>query len=251
MKDIDTQLPELMTRATEGLEPESVDLVERSVAQGLRARQRRAAGGGVAAGVAVLATAAVVVGAFQHFDRRGQVAPAGPLVVGPTVTPLPTRPMTSTSPPTANPKDPTLLTLRSLLKAPGRTLSAPESWGGEDDGFLGAAWVVDDGKGRSQVTALLQRMPRPVSCKNIPGCTVRPDGSTIRSQSMGPEGAKVVSNFVEITRKDGRFVSLTSYNAPSEKDSKPTRAAPLLTVAQLTRLADSQAWKFRTTLTEK
>jgi hypothetical protein len=174
---LDDQLPELMTRATDGLEPESVDLVERSLAQGVRLRRRRSAVAGVAAGGAVLVTMGLVVAGVQHFDQRGEAAPAGPLVVGPVTTPTPKPPAPSASasnptqvPPTANPKDPTLLTLKSLVKGPGRTFSAPETWGGTEDGFFAAALVVDDGKGGSRVQVLLERLQKPPSCVGEPGC---------------------------------------------------------------------------------
>ncbi|GAA1704183.1 hypothetical protein GCM10009745_59620 [Kribbella yunnanensis] len=250
MNKLDGQLPGLMARATDGLEPESVDLVERSLAQGVRLRRRRSTAAGVAAGGAVLVTMGLVVAGFQHFDHRGD---AGPMVAGPPVASTkPTNTLSglpSTQPtkiPKPKPGGPTLATLRSLLKAPGRTLSAPESWGSENDGFFAAASVVDDGKGKSQVQVLTQRMllNRPVSCKDLPGCTMRPDGSTIRSQQLGQEGNGIISNFVEITRKDGRFIGLTSYNAAGEKDTKPTRTAPILSVAQLTELAESKLWTY-------
>jgi hypothetical protein len=256
VSNLDSKLPELMRRATEELEPESVDLVERSVAQGTRLRQRRGALTGVAAGVAVLATMGVVVGAVQHFDRNGQAAPAGSLAVGPAATPKPSLPSKAPSgpvapAPSANLKDPTLATLKSLLQGPSRTLSKPETWGSEQDGFFAAAWVVDDGKGGSRVDAALAKRAGRPSCTGLPGCRKRPDGSTIRSESLSPEYSDerqkefgIVSNYVEIVRKDGRMISVTSYNGVSEKGTKHTRVAPILTVAQLTKLADSQAWQF-------
>ncbi|GAB3930186.1 hypothetical protein GCM10029976_031360 [Kribbella albertanoniae] len=82
MNKLDGQLPELMARATDGLEPESVDLVERSLAQGVRLRRRRSTAAGVAAGGAVLMTMGVVVAGIQHFDQRGDT---GPMVAGPPV----------------------------------------------------------------------------------------------------------------------------------------------------------------------
>ncbi|WP_405056871.1 hypothetical protein OG474_29555 [Kribbella sp. NBC_01505] len=264
MKDLDTQLPELMVRATDGLEPESVDLVERSVVQGVRLRQRRSALAGVAGGVAVLATVGVVVGAVQHFDQGGSAEPAGSLVVGPAVTPTPapSAPVPGASeevytPPVVNTKDPTLQTLKSLVSGSGRTLSAPENWGGKEDGFFAAGWVVDDGKGGSRVQVLLERHEASPSCAGVPGCHKRPDGSTIRSESLGPEYSDgrqkefgIVSSYVEITRKDGRKISLTAYNGVSEKGTKHTRAVPILTVAQMTKLADNQAWKFPAKVTK-
>ncbi|MFK4086645.1 hypothetical protein ACI2LF_21235 [Kribbella sp. NPDC020789] len=263
MNKLDDQLPELMSRATDGLEPESVDLVERSVEQGVRLRRRRSAAAGVAAGGAVLATMGLVVAGVQHFDQRGDTGVASPLVVGPaTPTPKPTAPSASTSdptyvPPTANLKDPTLQTLKSLVGGHGRTLSAPETWGGKEEGFFAASWVVDDGKGGSRVQVLLERLQGPASCTDVPGCRKRPDGSAIRSESLSPEYSDsrqkkfgIVSSFVEIVRKDGRRISVTAYNGVSEKGTRHTRVAPILTVAQLTKLADKQAWKFPTEVTK-
>jgi hypothetical protein len=54
----------------------------------------------------------------------------------------------------------------------------------------------------------------------------------------------VVSNYVALRLKDGRFISLTSYNAAAEKGTPHTRTKPLFTVAQLTTMVESQAWKF-------
>ncbi|TDD63471.1 hypothetical protein E1263_00530 [Kribbella antibiotica] len=256
MSNLDSKLPELMRQATEDLEPESVDLVERSVAQGTRLRQRRSVLAGTAAGVAVLATVGVVVGTVQHFDGR---ADGGPMVAAPPTISTPAASTTPTvqTPPPSKAGGPTLATLKSLVQGPGRTLSLPETWGGAQDGFFGAGLVVDDGKGGSRIQVLLERHQGPASCAGEPGCKKRPDGSTIRSSSLIPEYSDdrqqefgIVYNYVEITRKDGRQISATSYNGVSEKGTKHTRAVPILTVAQLTKLADDQAWKFPAKVTK-
>jgi hypothetical protein len=66
-----------------------------------------------------------------------------------------------------------------------------------------------------------------------------PEYSGSRQKEFG-----IVSSFVEIARKDGRRISVTAYNGVSEKGTKHTRVAPILTVAQLTKLADNKAWEF-------
>ncbi len=256
MNKLDDQLPELMTRATDGLEPESVDLVERSMAQGVRLRRRRSTAAGMAAGGAVLLTMGLVVTGIQQFDQRGDTGPmvAGPPVAGPPVasakppnTPSGLPSTESTKFPKRKPGGPTLATLRSLLKTPGRTQSAPRSWG--NDATFAASLVIDDGKGKSLVSVITQRMLGPGSptCKDVtgvPDCTTRADGSKIRSQHLGQEGNGIISNLVEITSKDGRYIGLVTYNAVGEWETKPTRTAPLLSVAQLTELAESKLWTY-------
>lgn len=54
----------------------------------------------------------------------------------------------------------------------------------------------------------------------------------------------VTSNYVALYLRDGRLISMTSYNAPAEKDSRHTRQKPLFTVAQLTSMVKSKTWKF-------
>ncbi len=82
------------------------------------------------------------------------------------------------------------------------------------------------------------------------GCTRNADGSTLFTLTEQPEYAGsrnvygVVSNYVALRLKDGRFISLTSYNVPAEKGTPRTRTKPLFTVAQLTTMVESQAWKF-------
>ncbi|MBB6567804.1 hypothetical protein HPO96_05010 [Kribbella sandramycini] len=252
-------LPELMHRATDGLEPESADLVERSVLQGLRLRRRRTALASAAGVAAVAATVAVVAGAVHVVGQPNGAQPAGALASSPTPStpssPTPPAPFVSTTEepgdgaqPPVQLNDPTLKTLRTLLKGKGK-LTAADTWGSAAEGYLGASYVVDDGKGGSQVQVMLSNGGHP-TCKDVPGCSVRADGSTIRAQQPAPEYPKgrnvdgVLTSFVEITRKGGRFISVTSYNAVEEKGSKATRPLPILTVAQLTKLADDTAWKF-------
>ena len=230
MNKLDDQLPELMTRATDGLEPETVDLVERSMAQGVRLRRRRSAAAGVAAGGAVLVTMGLVVAGVQHFDQRGGSQPqvAGPPVASkPTSAPSGLPSADPTKIPKPKPGSPVLSTLQSLLKRPGYTLSAPESWGSEGEGFLAAATVVDDGKGKSRVQVLTQRMlrPGPPTCKDVPGCTKRPDGSTIRSQ-LARSGARRGAVELRRDRLEGRPVHRVDQRTTRSARRAACRPAP-------------------------
>lgn len=62
---MNTQLTDLMNRATENLEPVTADLLERSVTQGLRQRRRRTALLTASGAGAVLATAGLIGGGIQ------------------------------------------------------------------------------------------------------------------------------------------------------------------------------------------
>lgn len=239
---MNTQLTDLMQKATENLEPVSTDLLERSVQQGLRLRRRRttiltASGAG-----AVLATAGLIAGGLQLFDSPS----SSPAVAG---TPVPLTP--SVKPNHVTPQQ-TLATLRSLIKSSGRTLSGPEAWGESSEGFVAAAYVVNDGKGASRIEVMLsgpgQQGP---GCDDTSSCTRLPDGSTLEVLTQQPEYPDsrnkvngVFYNSASLRLADGRYISITNYNAPAEKDKQHTRATPLFTTSQLTAMAKSKSWKF-------
>lgn len=240
---MNTQLTDLMQRATENLEPVSPDLLERSVQHGLRLRRRRTTVLGLGGAGAVLATAGLIAGGIQWFGNPSDAAVAG--MTTPSATP--------TAKPTQAQVDPrqTLKTLRLLLDAPGRTMTKPETWGGEKEGFTAAAYVVDDGKGAARVDVLLSGGGEQNPCEtSSAGCTKFPDGSSLFAVTEQPTYSDkrqdkygVVSNYVALYLRDGRLISLTSYNGPAEKGSPHTRQKPLLSVADLTKLAESKAWK--------
>ena len=238
---MNTQLADLMHRATENLEPVSPDLVERTVQQGLRLRRRRTTILSVTGASAVLATAGIVVASAQLLGNTSDAAVAG--------TTKPSAAPSSVAKPAAVTQKETLATLKSLIEAPGRTLSKPGTWG--DGSFNAAAYLVDDGKGVSRVEVLVSGGGEEDRCA-APGivCTINPDGSTLFTLTEQPEYAGnrnvngVVSNYVALRLKDGRFISMTTYNAPAEKGSEHTRTKPLFTVAQLTEMVESKTWKF-------
>ncbi|WP_328997977.1 hypothetical protein OHA18_26350 [Kribbella sp. NBC_00709] len=246
---MNTQLTDLMQRATENLEPVSPDLLERTVAKGLRQRRRRTALLTVSGAAAVLATAGVVGGGIQLLSSPADAGVAG------TAAPL-TKPSVKTSsgvtkaPPAkgVTPKE-TLATLRTLLTAPGRQLTKPETWGGGD--YAGAAYVVDDGKGAARVDVMVSGGGEGNPCATArSGCTTLADGSVLYVSPVSPEYSdgrqaqySVVSRFVTLYRPDGRNINVTSYNGPAEKGQQHTRKQPILSAAELSTLAKSKSWK--------
>jgi hypothetical protein len=242
---MNTQLTDLMHRATENLEPVTPDLLERSVAQGLQLRRRRTAIATASGAGAVLATAGLIAGGIHLAGSPTNAAVAG----SPVPSAKPSAKATPTAKPAGvNPKE-TLATLKELVAAPGRTLSSPETWGGGD--FAGAAYVVNDGHGAARVDVMLSGGGEGSPC--VPkrtGCSTLPDGSVLYVSKEEPEYTDgrqaeygVVGNYVVLFRRDGRNINLTSYNAPAEKGQQHTRPKPLLSVEDLSALAKSKAWK--------
>ncbi|NIK61275.1 hypothetical protein [Kribbella shirazensis] len=259
---MNTQLTDLMQRATENLEPVTPDLLERSVAQGLRLRRRRTTLLAASGTGAVLATAGLIAGGIQLLDSPTDTAVAGtPIAIGkpstvPSVEPsaIPssgpsTEPMPSTTTHAGVNAKETLATLKALLQAPGRTFSSPETWG--DGSISGAAYVVNDGHGAVRVDVLLSGGGEQNPCMPArQGCSTLPDGSVLFTSKESPEYTDgrqaefgVVSNYVVLFRRDGRNINLTSYNAPAQKGKQHTRPTPLLSVKDLTTLAKSKVWQ--------
>ncbi|TWD82251.1 hypothetical protein FB561_3380 [Kribbella amoyensis] len=257
--NLDDALPDLMRRATEHLEPESTDLVERGLRRGVQLRRRRTAVLSFSGAGAILATAGIIVGGTQLFGGTTGDAPVAgpPLAVATSSTPSPK----PTPQPTALPKtDTTLPTLKSLLP-PKYKQSAPYTWGGDAEGFNGASIVLNDGKGASQVVAWLSREGGTTACtpdrEGLENCSVRPDGSVLtwskERQTNPPAPGKparvdddIVENTVQLTYPDGRVISLINYNGAGEKGAPATRVKPVLTIGQLTSIASSKRWEFPT-----
>lgn len=242
---MNTQLTDLMHRATENLEPVTPDLLERTVAHGLRLRRRRTVLRTASGAGAVLATAGLIAGGIHLASSPTNTAVAG----SPVPLAKPTAKTTPTAKPAgANPKE-TLATLKTLVSAPGRTLTSPETWGGGD--YAGAAYVVDDGHGAARVDVMLSGGGEQNPCVPVrQGCSTLPDGSVLYTAKESPEYTDgrqaeygVLNNYVMLYRHDGRVISLTSYNGPAEKDKQHTRPTPILSVADLTTLAKSKTWK--------
>src|SRR5690348_10816694 len=132
---MNNQLTDLMRRATENLEPVSPDLLERTVAQGTRLRRRRTTLLAVSGAGAVLATAGLIAGGIHVLGSPTDSAAAGTPIaitkpsakasVVPSIKPTPSSTHAVNS-------QQTLATLKSLVAAPGRTFSQPETWGEGD-----------------------------------------------------------------------------------------------------------------------
>ncbi|TDO51453.1 hypothetical protein EV643_103190 [Kribbella sp. VKM Ac-2527] len=246
MNNLNDTLPDLMRRATEDLEPESTDLVERGMRRGAVLRRRRTALLSVSGAAAVLATAGIIVGGSTLFAGAG-----GDTSVAGTTNP-PT-PMTSVKPtpiPAVTPQE-TLATLKKLVAPSGAKITRPEArGGGVKDGFVAASVVLDDGKGLSLIDVLVEQKPK-TNCTDTPtgSCTVRADGSVVVSLSESPEYPRdgnpggVISNYVTVYRADGTAVHMTNYNAPLEKNAGQTRPKPVYSAAALVQLAVSKLWE--------
>jgi hypothetical protein len=240
---METNLSHLMHQATDDLQPVTTDLYERSLQQGLRLRRRRTTTMSVAGASAVLATAGLIAGGVQAFG-------------GPNNTPVASAPLPAAKPtPVAakggvTPAD-TLATLRTLTQQRGK-LSKPETWGAAADGYLGAAFVIDDGKGAARVDVMVSAGGEANRCKPVQaGCTKLPGGVWAFALKESPEYSdgrqqqyRVVSNYVVVFYPDGRNVGMTSYNAPEEKGEQHTRSKPTFTTTELITMARSTAWKF-------
>lgn len=239
-----TDISDLMRRATDGLAPESPDLVQRGMAQGLRMRRRRTVLVSVAAAGAVFATGGFAV-AVQSIGP-GNTVP-GVQVAGPTTKPTPQPTATK---PTAKPWQPrfALNTLRKVLPAQVKT-SDPVVWGEPGD-FSGGSWTIDDGGGLAEVNAMLERHNTTTCTDELPAsCRKLADGTLVVSRKLEPSYAPgdprdqgVVANSVEVYRPDGLKVNMMAFNSTDEKDSPKTRALPPYTVEQLTTMARKPAW---------
>lgn len=236
MNNLNDTLPELMRRATENLEPESTDLVERGMRRGTVLRRRRTALLSFTGAGAVLATAGIVIGGTQLFGGSAEPPAAG--TAGQSVTEEAATPVTQKE---------TLATLMKLLPA-NLKVSKPQTWG--DNGFHGAAVVVDDGQGPSKISLGVTAPGADGTCTMDPGtCKTRPDGSLISVQAGEPtygEGnpGGVIRNSVTVVRPGTGSISLISFNAAEEKGVDKSRAMPALSLEQLITIADSQTWRF-------
>lgn len=239
--NLTNELPDLMRRATENLEPESTDLVERGMRRGVTLRRRRTALLSLSGAGAVLATAGIVMGGNQVFSNAADEAPTAG-------TPTQTAPSTIAKPVT--PQD-TLATLNKLVPTKLK-VSRPETWGGDGSGFNGASVLVDDGLGASQLSVLVQMVPKQNDCAGTQprSCTVQADGTVLVSDTDKPlyrEGANpggIRETIVEVFRPNGTLISIRSLNGPAEKGVEHTRVKPALTVAELTTIAHSKLWAF-------
>jgi hypothetical protein len=244
MSNLNDSLPDLMRRATENLEPESTDLVERGMHRGAVLRRRRTALLSVSAVGAILATAGIVVGGTQVFGSpdHKQVPVAGTPAKAAGTAAKTAKPATSAD---------SLATLRRLIPA-GLQVSDAKITDGKGETQL--SMVLNDGSGASLLTVSLGSTgPVSTSCAGVHGsCKILADGtmdSSYANESIFPyEPAKnpwgIKNTVVDIVRKNGSAISLYSYNAPKQIGVKHTRATPLLSVDTLKRIATSDQWVY-------
>jgi hypothetical protein len=176
----------------------------------------------------------------------------------------PAQPRPTGGPSKPDPKDPgagkaavpvqqTLQTLRSLLPK-GSQLTKPETWGGGTNGYNGAAYVTDDGRGAARIEVLVRYAEPLKKCpaeRGTASCKVLANGAVVGWSKDEAEYADarqdkdgVLHNTVTITYPDGRNIDLTSYNGPQQKGVKHTRAKAPYSTDQLIELAGNAGWKF-------
>ncbi|WP_020390230.1 hypothetical protein [Kribbella catacumbae] len=242
MKNLDDTLPELMRRATENLEPESTDLVERGMRRGVTLRRRRTALISFSGATAVLATAGIIVSGSQLFGKDAQPPTAGTTTAPatPKANGVAAKPVTQKE---------TLATLLKLLP-PHLKVTKTETHG--DTFGNGVSLLVSDGKGLSKLSLSVNAPGIEGSCyEPQPGtCLPRPDGSRITVSKEEPtyepdnNPGGVLRNSVAVHRRGGEAISLMSFNATEEKQTEKTRPKPALSVAELTKIVDSTLWRF-------
>jgi hypothetical protein len=244
MKNLNDTLPELMRRATENLEPESTDLVERGMARGLTLRRRRTALFTLTGATAVLATAGVIVGGSQLFAKDAQPPAAS------------TTPKQSTANVSITPAKPATLkeTQATLVKLlpPRFKLSKPLLW--DDGGGYQADLTLKDSTGLSMLALAIRPPSTGMDCSDQkPGtCRTRTDGSHLTVLTDEPEtrSAGVLYNQAYVIRAGGESILLSSYNGIEVNRSgrgqevEKNRAKPGLTAAELTAMVDSKLWRF-------
>lgn len=240
MKNLNDTLPELMRRATENLEPESSDLVERGMQRGAVLRRRRTALIGLSSATAVLATAGIIVSGTQLFANDAQPPAAGTTTTQSADEATEGKPVTQKE---------TLATLEKLVP-PRFKVTKAETWGGPWGN--GAAVLIDDGAGVSRLQVAISAPGTNENCYQPQKgtCVPRPDGSRITALKDQPTYTKdnnpggILHNSVDVVRPGTEAVGLMSFNATQEKQVEHTRAKPALTLAELTAMADSQLWRF-------
>ncbi|MEU6544366.1 hypothetical protein [Streptomyces sp. NPDC046859] len=148
---------------------------------------------------------------------------------------LPEDPLEASDPPAEPSVDSVLDTLAALLPRGAKVVER-----GEDYSFL----VLDDGEGRGYVQVDVQQDMGDVAGDLFgEGSGTLPDGTLVDFRENG--GDKGVPGAVMWTvdslRTDGFRVVVSALNAPSQHDA-PSRTAPVLTQAQLRKIALSARW---------
>ncbi|MEV6668046.1 hypothetical protein [Streptomyces nigra] len=148
---------------------------------------------------------------------------------------LPEDPVEAQEPPAQPSVDSVLDTFAALLPRKAKVVER-----GEDYSFL----VLDDGEGRGYVQVDVQPGMGDVAGELFgEGSETLPDGTRVDfRESGGDKGvAGAVMWTVDTLRTDGFRVVVSALNAPTQHEA-PSRTAPVLTEAQLRKIALSPQW---------
>lgn len=235
-----------MHRATDTLQPPS-DLVARSITRGkqIRRRQRVQTALAAAAVVGVVGVGALLVPGVMQDSEGGRKAP--PIAEAPPVD------RTETVAKVTIPPGQMAATLAGVLPEGPKT--NPENWSGggplvlgaKESSFQGGSVVYDDGEGPGKVQAQIrvsQQADEEMVCASNSAftCVDVPGGRLATlTNDPSPDDSPVLST-VQFISDSGFTVITSAYNAPSERDLKGTRPAPILSIEQLTALARNPIW---------
>jgi hypothetical protein len=256
------KLGEEMLRETEGLQPHTADLVARSITRGRSLNRRRRLGQGLAVlsvvGVIGMGTAVIapMFNAGQGAAHNNAPASSGAPKVVAHGFGVPASQMAGT--------------LSALLPAgakseladwsdngtgSGRKLSVGNASSAKHDlqlkyeralksvnakketSFRAGSLVYDDGRGAAEIQVLVQPSVSDAKAGTLDAIAASPEYPDARQAADA-----VVSNIVTFHSPTGFDISLTAYNAATEKGQGHTRALPPLTVGQLTSIARNPTW---------
>ena len=249
--NLDDELAELMHRAVDTLDPPTDRLVAGGVARGRTLRRRRyitLAAEGVACVLVLVAVAAMTV---QLLTARTHGTPAS----------AGTKPSQATATPTAaTPKGTVAVTgqvmaqtLLDLLPAELGNVRVIRMAGRSFAGFAAAEVVIDDGHGAAELAiSMTYRMPNhrnivSAECNDATlwgdvVCRILSDGGYLSTSHGGASGSTTKWQ-VQLGRTDNVQIELTEWNAPAEKDARPTRPNPPLTMSQMTTIVRNRQWQ--------
>ncbi|NJP43414.1 hypothetical protein [Actinacidiphila epipremni] len=256
----DDELGNALHATAETFHPEDPQrLVAAGHRTGRKLRRRRTAV--VAAGAATLAAVAaggVLAGtAGSPAHRAGPAAAPAPATTT-AQTPAPAQTTTAPAPATTPPPHTAPVTgkqistvLSTLLPKGTRTTKVDYTGQGPD--YATAAIVVNDGHGLASVSAIIESQGTLPSCPTAgsggPGTSCKlthVGGGTLfvyKGFEYPDHKGNVKEWLAQFVTPDGHSVTVSEYNAPSEKDTPITRTNPPLDTAQLTAVARAAAWK--------
>ena len=229
----DGRISTLFHDTTAQIEPDVSGLVRGGIDRGRVKRRWRNVGTAfvAAAAVGVVGVAASVVPSFGP-DGAG-TEPAG-------------APAPAVAAPAATPERAAAETLKKLLPANLR-VSKVHTERDKQYGAINVEMLVDDGTGPAQVSLRLGSSDLAPCADKEDRCRVRKDGSAItiggdRPGKVDPSGLR--AHNVVITHRDRTFIMVASNNTTSNTAMRPTRPQPVLSVHQLTAIADSNLWLY-------